>query len=71
MGCSVPADGPYEPYEALFSTLESYSLMYFKGSLMRRLEAQRSRLCKLSFQLLEVGCCLNSLVTPFLPHGVW
>ena len=42
---------------ALFLTLENYSLMYFKGILMRTLEAQRTLLCRLCLQGDEVWHC--------------
>ena len=51
---------------ALFLTLENYSLMYFKGILMRTLEAQRTQLCRFSFQVPEVWCYLMSLANLLL-----
>lgn len=59
--------------EALFLTLENYSLMYFKGILMRTLEAQRTQLCTFSFQVPEVWCYLMSLanLVLFLPCCAW
>lgn len=45
---------------ALFLTLENYSLMYFKGILMRTWEAQRTQLYRISFQDGDVWCYLMS-----------